>query len=139
MFLALVSAIGWSLLGVAFVIAYMALRDGVFAPGMAVEAVPFFAFFGFVAGLIYAVALGMSARWSRGRISGAQGALLGGLGGAVLYLGSYLTIFHRDSGQAGLLFTNFCVVGVATGFLMHRVAQRGALPPSEKVTESLNP
>jgi hypothetical protein len=70
---------------------------------------------------------------------GAQGALLGGLGGAVLYLGTYLTIFHRAPGQAGLLFANFCVVGAATGFLMHRVAQRGALPPGKSAPDSLTP
>ena len=58
--LSLVSAIGWALLGALFVIGYLGFRDGAGSLESGLEAMPMFAFFGFLAGLIYAVALGLS-------------------------------------------------------------------------------
>jgi hypothetical protein len=136
--LSLVSAIGWGVVGTIIVIGVQ------FAIGLSVRmstltgAFGVFAFFGVIAGALYAVALAMlPGRDGQGVLAGWRGALYGLLSGAGVYAG--LAASNLLEGAPLWLAGVFTFIGAATGLSIQRVAQRGALPAPDAAPESLTP
>lgn len=136
--LSIVSAIGWGVAGTMIFLGLQVAYGRSIRPIVLSGAFGVFAFFGLIAGALYAVALAMvPAREGAGSFSGWRATLFGLLGGTGVYLG--LVVTQLLEGAPPWLMAIFGVIGGATGFAIQRVAQRGALPAGSDAPGSLHP
>jgi hypothetical protein len=142
--LAIVSAIGWGIVGTIIVLGVeLAYGIPIRFPAI-LEPSGFFAAFGLVAGALYAVAIAMvPKRDGQTGLSAVRAGLAGLVGGLAVYFGFFgieaAMMGESMGGMALMVGGVFGLVGAGTGVAIQRVAQRGALPASTDAPDSLKP
>jgi hypothetical protein len=138
--LAIVSAIGWGIVGLLIAVGGNLLGGIGIRLGALVSVFGMFALFGFVAGAIYAVAIAMlPQREGQSGLSALRAGLMGVIGGLAVFLGLQVALVEGFSGTSLAVWAVFGLIGGATGVAIQRVAQRGALPASTDAPDSLKP
>lgn len=145
--LALVSAVGWGVVGTVIALGFQ-IALGVPIDRLLVsmwEPFGVFASFGLVAGAIYSVAIAMlPQREGQTRLSAVRAGLMGLFGGLAVFFG-FFGIEAAMMGEQVMSPTLmvggavFGLIGGATGVAIQRVARRGALSATDDSPEVLKP
>jgi hypothetical protein len=140
--LALVSAVAWGVVAIGIGLVAKLIAGGPIPwSGLGV---PFlvFAFFGFIAGAVYAVAIGLiPRRTDDGELSANRAGLYGALGGALMWAGLHFIAFPyfsvQQPGSAWIPTVMFATMGGLTGLAIGAAAKHGALRPGDEAARAL--
>ena len=128
---AMLSAIGWAIVGTLIVVGVKIVARSQLAPQALFNGMKVLAAFGFAAGTTWAITLAVLPRRADQSVTAPSAALAGALGGLLVLIG---TMIATGSFSVPMLWINLialsvaAAIGATVGLSIQRVAARGQLP-----------